>query len=192
MNHPTKDKIVACAMRLMQDQGYSNLGLRDLALEIGIKAPSLYNHFKSKTELAHVALLTYRELQLKKLHHINQFETLSDRLHAYIALFSDMLLNEGYICFAMILALEKKQLTSEIRQEIDVFYTQNIQWLEKNWQQGLTLKQIHSQVTPQQAAKIIFGALEGMMIFSNDEDSSKKNQFTEDASILIRQLGAAI
>lgn len=192
MKHQTKDKIIRCAIRLMQEQGYTNLGLRELALKIGIKAPSLYNHFKSKTELAQVALFTYRELQLEKLNHINQLDTIGARFCAYIALFSDMLIDEGYACFAMILALEKKRLTSHIQHEIDAFYTQNIQWLEKNWENGLACQQIHSQVTPQQAAKIIFGALEGMMLFSNDEDLNKKNQFTENASILIRQLGVAL
>ena len=108
MKHQTKDKIIRCAIRLMQEQGYSNLGLREFALEIGIKAPSLYNHFKSKTELAQVALFTYRELQLTKLNHINQLDTLINRFRAYIALFNDMLIDEGYICFAMILTLEKK------------------------------------------------------------------------------------
>lgn len=188
--HSTKDEIIRCAIRLMQERGYTNLGLRDLALEIGIKAPSFYHHFKSKSELAKIALYTYREQQLKKLNEIDREICLTNRLRAYTALFGDMLIDEGYVCFAMILAFEKKRAEQEVQQEIDAFYNQNIKWLEKTWKEGTTTGQISSQVPPKQVAKIIFGAFEGMMAFATGEDRNQKKQFVRNALTLLKQLGA--
>ncbi|HRN93610.1 MAG: TetR/AcrR family transcriptional regulator [Chitinophagales bacterium] len=39
------------AQKLFQEKGYAATSMRDLAKEVGVEAPSLYNHFSSKNEL---------------------------------------------------------------------------------------------------------------------------------------------
>ncbi len=47
----TKQKILDTALKLFSERGYDAVGVGEIAEEVGIKAPSLYNHYKSKQEI---------------------------------------------------------------------------------------------------------------------------------------------
>ena len=47
----TKLKLFTTAVTLFSQRGYTNVSMRDIATEIGIKAASLYNHFSSKNDI---------------------------------------------------------------------------------------------------------------------------------------------
>ncbi|MCX6197740.1 MAG: TetR/AcrR family transcriptional regulator [Bacteroidetes bacterium] len=47
----TKEKVKQTAQKLFRERGYAAVGMRELAKEVGIQAPSLYNHYKSKDDL---------------------------------------------------------------------------------------------------------------------------------------------
>ncbi|HLT00204.1 MAG TPA: TetR/AcrR family transcriptional regulator [Acholeplasma sp.] len=47
----TKELIYQNAIELFGTYGYNNLGMRDLAKSVGIKASSIYNHYKSKEDI---------------------------------------------------------------------------------------------------------------------------------------------
>lgn len=47
----TKQKILNEALTLFSEKGYSSVYVGDIADAVGIKAPSLYKHYKSKQEL---------------------------------------------------------------------------------------------------------------------------------------------
>ncbi|MDB5284298.1 MAG: TetR family transcriptional regulator [Bacteroidota bacterium] len=47
----TRQNIRLTAQRLFRERGYSAVGMRELAKEVGIEAPSIYNHYKSKDDL---------------------------------------------------------------------------------------------------------------------------------------------
>lgn len=47
----TKQKVRQSAQKLFRERGYAAIGMRELAKEVGIQAPSLYNHYKSKDDL---------------------------------------------------------------------------------------------------------------------------------------------
>jgi AcrR family transcriptional regulator len=49
--HTTKYRIFSTALQLFHDNGYSNVSLRDIAECVGIKAPSIYNHFSAKEDI---------------------------------------------------------------------------------------------------------------------------------------------
>ena len=57
-----KDKILNVASRLFYQQGYNLTGINQIIEEAGIAKASLYNHFKSKTDL----LMAYLELAEKQ------------------------------------------------------------------------------------------------------------------------------
>jgi TetR/AcrR family transcriptional regulator, cholesterol catabolism regulator len=50
-NSSRKDVITLAAARLFREKGFSATGMRDLAVEVGVEAASLYNHISSKSEL---------------------------------------------------------------------------------------------------------------------------------------------
>lgn len=52
----TKQKILNEALTLFSEKGYSAVYVADIAEAVGIKAPSLYKHFKSKREIFNAIL----------------------------------------------------------------------------------------------------------------------------------------
>lgn len=51
MKNDTKTTIEQKALELFSERGYDAVSVADIAAAVGIKAPSLYNHFKSKQEI---------------------------------------------------------------------------------------------------------------------------------------------
>lgn len=47
----TKERILNEALRLFSEKGYSDVYVDDIAKAVGIKAPSLYKHYKGKQEI---------------------------------------------------------------------------------------------------------------------------------------------
>lgn len=47
----SRDRIVRCALALVDAEGLQALSTRRLAAELGVSGPSLYNHFRTKDEL---------------------------------------------------------------------------------------------------------------------------------------------
>lgn len=52
----TKQKILQEALNLFSEKGYSAVYVGDIAEAVGIKAPSLYKHYKSKQDIFHAIL----------------------------------------------------------------------------------------------------------------------------------------
>lgn len=50
-NSSRKEVITLAAARLFREKGFSATGMRDLAVDVGVEAASLYNHIRSKSEL---------------------------------------------------------------------------------------------------------------------------------------------
>ena len=47
----TRQNIRLTAQKLFRQRGYAAVGMRELAKEVGIEAPSIYNHYKSKDDI---------------------------------------------------------------------------------------------------------------------------------------------
>src|SRR5580698_1797672 len=47
----TRQNIRLTAQKLFRERGYAAIGMRELAKAVGIEAPSIYNHYKSKDDL---------------------------------------------------------------------------------------------------------------------------------------------
>lgn len=60
----TREKIIATALMHLSQKGYAGISLRDIAGDVGIKAASIYNHFKGKKELV-LAVYAYIEQMLE-------------------------------------------------------------------------------------------------------------------------------
>ena len=61
MSAGSKEIILAAAKRRAMAHGYTGLNFRDIAGEVGIKAPSIYHHFPTKADLGAAVAKRYWE-----------------------------------------------------------------------------------------------------------------------------------
>ena len=67
----TKKKILDVALTLFSEKGYGNVYVGQIAEGVGIKAPSLYKHYKSKQDIFNAILKEMREGYNKKAADLN-------------------------------------------------------------------------------------------------------------------------
>ncbi|MBE5793827.1 MAG: TetR/AcrR family transcriptional regulator [Clostridiales bacterium] len=67
----TKQKILDAALTLFSQKGYSNVYVAQIAEAVGIKAPSLYKHFKSKQDLFQAILAEMKNRYDHQAHSLN-------------------------------------------------------------------------------------------------------------------------
>lgn len=86
-----KEEIKLCAARLFRKRGYTASSMRDIAKELGIEAPSLYNHIKGKQEILQELLLELAYGFSTEMTHISQSKLKSiDKLERLVKLHVDM------------------------------------------------------------------------------------------------------
>lgn len=66
----TSDKIMRVALRHFAQNGYEGASLADIAAEVGIKKPSIYNHFKGKDDLF---MAVYQDVAKRELHFVESY-----------------------------------------------------------------------------------------------------------------------
>ena len=66
----TKEKIIYEALNLFSTKGFDAISVRDIAKAVGIKASSLYNHFKNKQDIFDTIIEKYSAHINKLLEHI--------------------------------------------------------------------------------------------------------------------------
>ena len=54
----TKEKILETALTLFAENGYNGTSMEQIAQDVGIKAPSLYKHFKGKEDILNTLIDT--------------------------------------------------------------------------------------------------------------------------------------
>lgn len=52
----TRSRLLMAATQLFSDRGYEASSMRELAGQVGVKAPAIYNHFQSKTDVLATAI----------------------------------------------------------------------------------------------------------------------------------------
>ncbi|MFC0216281.1 TetR/AcrR family transcriptional regulator [Paenibacillus chartarius] len=66
----TAQKIMNVALRHFARNGYEGASLADIAAEVGIKKPSIYNHFKGKDDLF---MAVYQDAAKRELHFVEGY-----------------------------------------------------------------------------------------------------------------------
>lgn len=66
----TAKKIMEIALHHFAQNGYEGASLRDISAEVGIKKPSIYNHFKGKDELF---MAVYQDVAAKELSFVEEY-----------------------------------------------------------------------------------------------------------------------
>lgn len=81
---PTPERILDAAEDLFAEKGYSATSLGDVADRVGIRSPSLYNHFKNKEALYSAVLDRLLEVFGEPMAQVNEGEVTRERIFRWL------------------------------------------------------------------------------------------------------------
>ena len=165
MSANSREAILAAATRIAQAHGYGGLNFRDLAADVGIKAPSIYHHFPSKADLGAAVAKRYWEDTAAGLDAMST--EFADRpiraLHEYPArTFRPSLENGNRICLCSFMSAEYDDLPAEVQKEVQAFADINIAWLGKT----LVAAGVVGRAESEARARSIFAAVSGAQLMA--------------------------
>lgn len=161
MSTNSRELILLAATRAAQAHGYNGLNFRDLAVDVGIKAASIYHHFPSKADLGVAVAKRYWEDAAATFDAI--FEEHKDPvecLRRYPGTFRVALETDNRMCLCSFMASEYDDLPPEVQKEVQIFTDVNVTWLKK-------LVLLAGTVSPEESerrAYAIFAAIAGAQL----------------------------
>jgi TetR/AcrR family transcriptional regulator, transcriptional repressor for nem operon len=161
----SREAILAAATRIAQTYGYNGLNFRDLAADVGIKAPSIYHHFQSKADLGAAVAKRYWEDAAAGLDAISrEFAEVPVRaLHEYpTRVFRRSLENGNRLCLCSFMSAEHDDLPAEVQKQVQAFADVNIAWLSKTLLAAGLVKRADSETR----ARSIFAAVSGAQLMA--------------------------
>lgn len=132
MTENAREALLEAARRKAQAHGYGGLNLRDIAADAGIKAASIYYHFKDKAELGAAIARRYWEETEKGLDALAA-ETGDPvaALRAYPKMFRRALEDQNRMCLCGFMASEYDDLPDPVKAEVQTFADVNAAWLAR-------------------------------------------------------------
>ncbi len=132
MGAGSKEDILAAAKRAAMAHGYNGLNFRDIAAEVGIKAPSIYHHFATKADLGTAVAKRYWEDIAVDLNAISDASADPvEALRRYPEIFRKSLLMNNRMCLCSFMAAEYDDLPDSVKIEVQSFADVNVAWLSK-------------------------------------------------------------
>jgi TetR/AcrR family transcriptional repressor of nem operon len=161
MNSNSKEVILAAAKRTAQAHGYNGLNFRDLATEVGIRAPSIYHHFPSKADLGAAVARRYWEDTAADLEAISAETSDPVRsLHEYPNIFRKSLESGNRLCLGSFMSAEYDDLPEAVKKEVQAFADVNVAWLSRN----LVAAGMAGRDESEPRARAIFAAVAGAQL----------------------------
>lgn len=160
----TREKLLTLASELMREKGYAGFSYADLAQAIGIKKASIHHHFPSKADLG-VAVVadSYAKVQGAFAQIAANYDSLAERLTAYVALFAESL-DRLPMCASLV--ADKHHLPAELLAKTPDNFTLQLGWLERILTHAIATGEIGERDVPD-TALMILNLCEGAGLVAN-------------------------
>jgi len=163
MSTNSKEAILAAARRAAMAHGYSGLNFRDLADEVGIKAPSLYHHFPTKADLgAAVAKRYWQDIAADLEAMSAESPDAVSCLRRYPDIFRRSLESDNRMCLCSFMSAEYDDLPEAVKTEVQAFADVNVAWLSKT----LSGAALVGAGDSEPRARAIFAAIAGAQLLA--------------------------
>ena len=168
----TKARIVRQAAELFNQKGYAGSSIADVMQATGLKKGGIYNHFKSKDELALAAfdyavnLMSQEVWQAVKTKR-NAIERLQALVSAYLIYIDKPPIAGG--CPILNTAIEADDLDSPLRDRALAAINSWRGLIVRIIQKGIKKQEVRSTVEPDTVATIIICTIEGAIMMSQLE-----------------------
>lgn len=183
----TRARILDAAQRLIQDHGYNGFSYRDVAAEVGIRAPTIHHYFPAKSDLA-AALVERYAAAIAGLHEeISRGEPKAwKRLARYFEAMRRLMVEKRQLCLCGVLAMEANSLPENVRRAVDRFFADNRAWVAEQLRQAKAARDVDFAGSAEDAAAMIVSALQGGLLLSRAATSA------EPFDAAVQQLGRAL
>ncbi len=171
----TRENIIKQAAELFNQKGYAGSSIADIMEATGLKKGGIYNHFKSKDELALEAFdYAYRCSSQKIWQIVRQKTNAIDRLQALVSAYLDYVDNPPIAggCPIMNTAIESDDTHPILRDRVRGAIDEWCSLIGRIIQKGIKKGEIRPTVEPEFMATIIISTVEGAIMMSKLYDDS--------------------
>lgn len=161
----TEQSILNTTEDMIRLGGYHGFSFRNIADAVGIKSSSVHYHFETKEKLGVATAKRYTENFIATLGAPEELmsEGINPVVH-YINAFRNAIISEKGMCLCGILGTEKSILPDSIVTELNTFFDENINWLERAY------KAIGVSDNVKEKALQALSLLEGAMMISTSKN----------------------
>jgi TetR/AcrR family transcriptional regulator, transcriptional repressor for nem operon len=172
MSKDTKTRAIAEAKKLVQTFGYNGFSFQHVADALGIKKPSLYDHFGSKEELGRDLVADYAQNFMQWTETIEVFGP-RDKVGALFELFFKIASNEGRICPLSALTADLNTLPKSVRKALGKICHFQRDWLKSVVEDGQKQKVFRADLSSLHLADLILSLGLGSQLIARLESDPK-------------------
>ena len=165
----TRELILAHAAALFNTKGYGRVSMSDIMKETGLEKGGIYNHFRSKEELALAAFNYMVEMVTEAMRGVVTSTTSSvDRLHGLINVFTRLVEHPLFLggCPVLNAAVESDDADPDLRESARAAMDNWFRALRITLERGINRGEFRPDIDVEGTASIIIGSLEGAIMLS--------------------------
>ncbi len=167
---PVRDELIDAATEMIQSGGVNGFSYGDLAKRLGIKAPSIHHHFRTKEDLVAVVAEQYRKEFSATVDQISA-DTAVGNIQAYADLFRRTASSDR-LCLCGALAAEWISVGPAPQSQVEEFFTDQVEWLSARFGEAIESGELRADLDQDEMARSLFAALEGSMLMSRSGDTT--------------------
>ena len=174
----TADRILDVGQELIQTRGYTAMSFQDIAVQVGIKKPSVIHHFPSKSDLGVAIIKRYRDTFASQLEAIKNdpHKTAWEALAFYFSPYLHFAQTPDKVCLCGALAGEIPALPEGMRLEVKQFMEDHQRWLEGILRSGRKSGELTFNETPARLSRMLFNSLQGTLLVKRSTDDLSQLQ----------------
>lgn len=163
----TRGRILDVAQRLVQARGYNGFSYRDIAEEVGIRAPTIHYYFPAKADLAAALVERYAAIIAGLCAELTRNEPKAwRRIVRYFEAVREIMLLKRQVCLCGVLAMEANSLPANVRSAVERFFEENRNWIAAQLREAKALGDVDFAGSAEDVAALIVSTVQGGLVIS--------------------------
>lgn len=183
----TRKRALREAKSLLQLYGYHGFSYQDLADALGIKKPSLYEHFASKEDLAICLIEDYRAAFEAWIETIEAMDPRT-KIHAFFEIVLRFAKDGAKYCPLSILTAELHSLPEALRASMQAMLRVQSRWLEATIAEGQKTGSFRQDLGKKALSDTLMAMLIGSQFLARLHDAKKISSVREQALNFLQNL----
>ena len=161
---PIRDELIDVATQMISDVGVTGFSYGGLAKQLGISAPTIHHHFKTKEDLIAAVAEKYR---LDFAESVRQLPTTDplDQITSYATLFARTAETDS-LCLCGAVSADWLAVGERTRAEIEAFFAEQTTWLEARLTEAVESGELAEGLPIGTLASTILSMLEGSLLIA--------------------------